>query len=215
MATYRAYEYPAGDRAYTFDGHCVGHGYVSHIAVDVKYRGSYDPALSPEHQRKLERLLRQPDGPTEEDLQRNAQEDVQENWWAWAVDLAKSYALGMVYSEGRQGGWLVLNDWTHNRVEEACSETEERCKHCDGYEEDHVNEQCLFQSTQWVPAEKLPHATQESLDTLQKYVEEIEASLAGTEADLVHAYQCIIDYEHDDVRGLVEPPAQMDLFETL
>lgn len=185
--------YQAVDRTYEFDDHRVGYGYTRLVAVDVKYRGSYNAKLSDEYVRKLYIVTHHPDGHIEETLREWAEDDTRENWWEWAKDRAQELGLGPVHSEGRSGGWLVFDYWPVSGIETMCEATQDRCVHCDKEEEEHVNEQCLFASTYLELTPKLHQESREQLDLLEKCCAKFEESLKHIEQD----YRCNLEHQID------------------
>lgn len=185
--------FKAVDREYTFDTHRVGYGYTRFLAVNVKYRGPWKLKLSDEHQRKLERIVEHDDGPTEDALRQRAEEATAENWWDWARDRAKELKLGPVHSEGRSGGWLVLENWPLSGIETTCEAEQIRCVYCDKEEEEHVGGQCLFQATYFKAATKLHVDSQETLDDLTKYCDQLDKSVEGIVHNVIAELEYVID----------------------
>jgi hypothetical protein len=197
-------EFDAGETSYRFDTHRVGYGYTGYIAVNVKCYVSLK--LDSRDKAMVKRL-------GGEDYERrlfgHCHENVQQTWWEDARHAAIAAGLGDVVAEGRQGGWLVLSDWPVSRVEELVEERETRCHHCDAYEQDHVNDQCLFAPTRWLPKVKLTRQAKETLDTLDKYV----TSISNWVPDAGH--QVIDDFKYQlHVRYEEEFP-QLELFDVL
>ena len=187
----RKQDFEGPDVTYRFDIHRVGYGTTRHIAINVKHHDNYK--ISEEHLAKLKAYADTSDGPTEEHIRAAAWEDVSTNWWDWAQMGATTGGLGKIHSEGRSGGWLVLNEWTTSKVEELLEDVEDRCQHCDCREETHVNGACLFASTKWTPVKKVDLNSREMLDRLEKYVEVIEGSLKSIDTRLKETAENLID----------------------
>ena len=86
---------PMGRKLADVEFHSDGFGRESHPAINVKYRGRYPQC---------------PDDIPEKDFERiteYAWTDCAERFWEDAKDLARERGYAGVYSEGRQGGWLV------------------------------------------------------------------------------------------------------------
>lgn len=198
-------EFSAFNHTYSFDTHREGYGYTAYVAVNVKCHG-LRLRLDPRDKAMVARL-----GGDEfsDKLFNHCCESVQETWWEDAREEAIAAGLGRIVSEGRQGGWLVLSDWPIGRVEELLEETETRCHHCDADAVDHVNDQCLFAPTQWLPEVKLQRTAKETLDDLQKYVTSIAASVTDAGHNVVEdfKYQLHVRYE--------EEFPQLELFDVL
>jgi hypothetical protein len=189
-------EFPAPDITYTFDYHRVGYGYTRLVAVNVKYHGY--PRATGTHATKLEKL-QAIDPRVEDRLTDRAWLNVSEDWWEWARDRAIQTGVGTIGAEGRQGGWLVLVDWPCSKIEELVEEQGIRCAHCDEDIDEHVEEQCLFGSTYWMPTPKLLRSNKQALDVLVAYIAEIENSMTSVAANLQHAFEQCIDDEYADV----------------
>lgn len=205
-----AKEFSVGKDTYRFDGHRQGYGYTGYIAVNVKCYVYLK--LTDVQKAKLARLdAQRPEGSRsfEDGLFDHCWESVQMDWWETARQEASQRGLGAIGAEGRQGGWLVMNDWPISAVEELIEETEVRCAHCDQVEDTHVNEQCLFASTSWSPITCLTHDAKARLDNLSEYLSEMAASVE-------HAKDCVInDFAYQlDVRYEEEFP-QLELFDVL
>lgn len=205
-----AKEFCVGKDRYRFDSHRRGYGYTSHVAVNVKCHIYLK--LTDVQKKKIERFDRlYPDQQRsiEESLYDHCLEQVQRDWWEDAEHQASVERLGTISSEGRQGGWLVMNDWPFSRVEELLEDTEYRCAHCDMPEDNHVNEQCLFASTNWAPTLCLTPGTKNLLDRLSKYLSEIEESVENAKQMVINDFAYQLDQRYEE-----EFP-QLELFDVL
>lgn len=112
-----------GGEEFSFPTHRIGHSYDSALTVNVKVYATAKPVS--ESARAAYALL--PDE-QQQALVDQAWSNCQEMWWDDAADKAKELALGDILSEGRCGGWLVLNDWPRSKLEElAESEDADAC----------------------------------------------------------------------------------------
>jgi hypothetical protein len=118
----RAKEVTVAGESFRFETHRRGYGYASNIAVNVKVYELAKPWS--EEARKAFNALPEKLQDQAVDL---AWEDAQRDWWEEARDKARELGLGTVSSEGRSGGWLVLDDWTMDRVEEVAEEVQLCC----------------------------------------------------------------------------------------
>ncbi|MBA2706287.1 MAG: hypothetical protein H0U59_00600 [Gemmatimonadaceae bacterium] len=198
----------APDVEYVFDGYSARGAFgPRHIAVNVKYHGY--PKLEQKHVEMLEHMRDVP-ACSEDKIREEAWTDVAEGWWEDARSLASALNIGSIHSAGRQGGWLVLADHPLGPIEEMSYELEDRCAHCDNYDQDydHTNGQCLFMSTYYTPTPKLRRDNREHLDGIVKFIEQIELSLSTVEAALKSQIEQSIEaklsdfndgfYEEDD-----------------
>ena len=210
-----AKSYTAFDCEYQFDDHRVGYGYTRLVAVNVKYRGPSPGPVSDEYQRKLALIIKHTNGQTEDTIRQWAEDDTREEWWEWAKERAQELKLGAIHSEGRSGGWLVLDNWPTTGIETTCESEQERCKHCDKEEDEHANEQCLFQATSMELVTKLHLEAREDLDNLTKYCDEMRASLEYVAANFMHNLEFQIDRKYEDLdleRDECEKVGQLSLW---
>jgi superfamily II DNA/RNA helicase len=111
-------------------------------------------------------------------------------WWSWARGFAQQQGLGQVYSAGRMGGWLVLDEWPLSKIEEFLDDIEDRCSHCDRPEDEHANGQCLFTSaTSYAPVKRLMKETKERLDEVLAFTVEIRDSVEGIGQELQYCFE--------------------------
>lgn len=187
----RKKEYKAPDVSYEFD--CHGRGYGStHLAVNVKCHAY--PQLTGKHHDMLDEL-RKTQPKIEDKLRERAWSDTVDTWWVWAHERADHYSVGRIFCEGRQGGWLILDEWSPSKVEEWLDEREDRCAHCDDYASEHVAGQCLFGSTEYTPTPKVPRGNKERLDEIAAFFAEIENSVAGAGENLQYNLEQLIEAE--------------------
>jgi hypothetical protein len=175
--------------SYAFDTHGTHNSYNSKLAVNIKYY-KY-PKLSAIYQDKVDQLKAA--GVDVDKLEWDAREETQQLWWQWAADESVARGLGPSYSAGRQGGWLILDEWTPSRVEEWMDEREERCQHCDGYEDVHADDKCLYQPTEWAPVPRLPHATVERMDQIEKFFKDVRENVDQLDARVLADWEEHID----------------------
>lgn len=160
---------------YEFETHRIGHGGVGYFAVNVKVYGLYAVrpsdrflpqwiALSPEERR---------------DIENRAYERTQEEWWGEAVYLANTMLGERCFSEGSQGGWLVLPGYSAHKLEDLAEDGDSTpCKNCNFRYADHVNEACLFDSTRYTPEPNTAGSDgRRQLLDLVSFADQIKASL--------------------------------------
>jgi hypothetical protein len=112
----------------------------------------------------------------------------------------------------------VFDNWPVSGIETTCDATQDRCKHCDKEEEEHVNEQCLFASTRMEIMPKLHRESQGQLDALQKCCTEFEDSLKHIEDDYRCNLEHQIDQQYEDVNPENKPcekPGQLTFWTLL
>ena len=93
--------------------HGQDHGYMVYAAANVKY--PYGAKLPKKYDEWLERL-RSKNSKKAEQLEQWAWENTAEWYWEQVKEEADNLGLCKVYSVGRSGGWLVLDDYTRERV---------------------------------------------------------------------------------------------------
>jgi len=208
MSWKRPIELPGvGD--YDFDFHPSGYGGPVYFACNVKNCGHFGE-LDPKYKRMLV-VLEGRDVASREQLEQQAYELVQELWWEWAQEYAAEEGLGQVYSAGRCGGWLILDEYTWDRLTQSVEVHTSACAHCTFPLEDHVNGKCLFEATTF----KSKESQQEFFDRLVAFKKTIEESAEYAHEDVKHQLECLIDnawadykYERKSSRGHHHDTAQ-------
>lgn len=131
---------------FEFETHRVGYGHTPYFAVNVKVHGLYavkpSDAFSP-----LWGTLSKAE---QDELWQRAYEGTQEDWWFLATYECNTTLGHRPFSEGRQGGWLVLPNYSLVKLEELAEEANQAaCTNCGRPFNDHSEGQCLFDSTRY------------------------------------------------------------------
>jgi len=134
------------------------------LALNVKVH-SY--ALSDAMKARLAALPTQ----TAYDLTVQAEAYACQEWWDWAQEAIESTT--QIYSEGRSGGWLVLDKMSLSKIEENIYDAHE-CYNCAMRFEEHVENKCLFEPTVFEP---MFHHAEILILQLEEYAEKIKQSL--------------------------------------
>lgn len=180
--------FKAGPHSFEFETH--GHnGYNHHVSINIKAY-VYGEKVSDEHKKKLEQLEALETGMTRQ-IEEWAWEAMSDSFWEWAIAEAAARGLGKIFSEGRQGGHLVLFDYPPSRIDDLCAAYESECELCHRGWDEHANGQCLFQSTTW---KALNYGCLEELQLIKKFEEDIQA--LKLEWPKEYAYQ--LEYYIDD-----------------
>ena len=64
------------------------------------------------------------------------------DWWLVATEEARLARVGGIYSDGRSGGWLILDQWTERYFEDTLELT--FCENCKRSSAQHIGPKCLF-----------------------------------------------------------------------
>jgi len=133
---------------FEFETHRVGYGHTPYFAVNVKVHGLYAVKPSEAFLPVWAALTKA----EQDELWQQAYEATQEDWWFHATYECNTALGHRPFSEGRQGGWLVLPNYSLTKLEELADEANAaECKNCGHGYPNHVDGQCLFESTRYAP----------------------------------------------------------------
>lgn len=170
-----------------------------HVAVNVKNKHRLETPLNRKYRRKVQQL----DDAGRINVRASAPEyaytKTQEDWWAWARELAHQHAVGPIHCYGRSGGWLILDHYTRRQLETLADEYNE-CHNCRDLFEIHVDYKCLFSSTRFKNDDTEVEKTFGLFQNLFQFISTIEASIPSTVADYRWHYYDFIDTKHAEHR---------------
>lgn len=168
--------------------------YKGKLALNVKVRTYKLPTTTQERLSKFPEKQR-------DKIIREAEENAREEWWAWAQDHASELDLGILYSGGRSGGWMMFNGYRSSDPEEWVYQYERECDNCGMAYEEHAEEKCLFDSTNFVAVDSW--GVDHTMVILENFADDILESLT-TVGEMVgyHAERCMDDvFDEQAVQG--------------
>lgn len=186
-------------KEYEIETHRQGYGGGAFAAACVKCRDI--PYVSDEHEQKVDRMTEAGylSSNGADRLRLQAEAIVQELWWEWAVELAKKYGLGNVYSAGRQGGWLILNDYSSDVLDNIVFESDGTdCGECGEEFSRHERRsgKCLFGPTTYDGDIKYMRQRKHELLKVIRFFKLCERSVASfVPEDLKYQNEFYIDEE--------------------
>lgn len=132
-----------------FETHRVGYGHTPYFAVNVKVHGLYSVKPSAAFLPLWDALA----SAAKDELWQQAYEATQEDWWFHATYECNTALGHRPFSEGRQGGWLVLPNYSLAKMEELAEEANAaECQNCGHGFNNHADGQCLFEPTRYAPS---------------------------------------------------------------
>lgn len=186
-----------GITEYVIEVHGQGYGGDRYAAANIRLENF--GSLPKTYQRKLNRLYAV-NWTNAQAVDQNVWEDFTESWWDRFRTDAVDEGLGKVYSAGRSGGWLVLNDYPESRLERLLELVRIPCQACDKTFSTHVGLkcQCLFSSTSFTdPDDTDFDELQNAADTLVRvanFLKKCEDDVGEySTPDYVHTLKYVID----------------------
>jgi hypothetical protein len=134
-------------KSYYVESHNQGYSGPSYLAASVKLYKF--PSLDNVHQDRLDTMV---DAGYVENgsIAEYAFQSLSESWWEDIRERAKSLGLGEVFSAGRSGGWLVLDDYSSSYFLELIERANgSECFNCGEMFVEHSKGKCLFGPTEY------------------------------------------------------------------